>query len=131
MSRLVNNLVVFIRAQRGELKLSPQPARLAELLTSVAEEYQKVAATQGVDLTTSVKNEIMVKVDHERIKQLLENLIENAIAYSPGGGKVDSAWGGARERSLGLRQGSWNRDTTAGCQPYFSTHSSGVRKQPK
>jgi len=110
MSRLVNNLVVFIRAQRGELKLSPQPVELAELLSTVAEGYQKVAAAKGVDLVTSLKNNITVKVDRERVKQLLENLIENAIAYSPGGGKVElsterrekEAWVCVKDHGIGI-----------------------------
>jgi signal transduction histidine kinase len=91
---LVNDLLVLTRADAGALNLQLRPVDLVELARSRCEHMEQVASQRQVRLrilTSSLpdgQDACMVLADADRISQVLENLLDNAIRYSPSGGDV-------------------------------------------
>ncbi len=90
--RLVNGLLVLIRADAGTLNLRLQPFDLAEMARARCEHLAPLASRRKVNLVVSVDppeaNPCAVG-DPDRVAQVLDNLLDNAIRYSPDGSTVE------------------------------------------
>jgi signal transduction histidine kinase len=89
MSEMVENLLTLARADEGEVVLAKEPHDLRELVSEAAE----TAGMLGEEPFISVRCEVpevpvVLSIDRSRIRQLLLNLVTNAIKYTPSGGKV-------------------------------------------
>jgi signal transduction histidine kinase len=87
--RLVNDLLVLTRADAGALNLHLQTVDLGELARSRCERLAHTAELRQVRLLPSFEAEpYPVRADADRLAQVLDNLLDNAIRYSPPGGEV-------------------------------------------
>jgi signal transduction histidine kinase len=84
--RVVNELLVLTRADAGSLQLKPQPIDLAELAQARCKLLTNLAARQGIELKVSSSNpqsDLRVFADPDRLSQVIDNLLDNAIRHSP------------------------------------------------
>ena len=89
LARLVESILEISRVDAGRLELSAEPTELSPLVEVVVESRQVLASRRGVSLVHHpVKPGLVAQVDAERIMQVLNNLVENAIRYTPEGGEV-------------------------------------------
>ena len=88
ISSLVQGLLLLARADRGVLRLDLLPVKLQELLAEVGDQMRRLAENQGVKLTYGVVEPAAIQGDREHFKRLLVNLMDNAIKYTPAGGRV-------------------------------------------
>ena len=86
MSEMVQNLLDANRIERGEMKLNLAPTELSAPLSGVVEAYRPRAAAkqQSVHLQNETPP-VTVLVDPSVLVQVLENLVSNAVKYSPPG----------------------------------------------
>jgi two-component system, OmpR family, sensor kinase len=88
--KLSRDLLVLARADRKQLPVHKEPAKLGSLVAAAVEELSDVATRSGVALETDVRTGADdVQVDPDRIRQALRNVIENAIRHTPRGGSVN------------------------------------------
>jgi signal transduction histidine kinase len=100
--RLVNDLLTLSRADSEVLKLECEPADLGSLAQSVARRLAPRAEDRGVALyVTATADAPLALADPDRIEQVLVNLLDNAIKYSPPNGTVTIA---VEERADGMVQ---------------------------
>lgn len=85
---LTNDLMEISKLETGELKSEIQRINLRDVITDVVENLQYKAKKEKISLKTDISENIMVIADRNQIKQVLINLIENAIKYNVEGGKV-------------------------------------------
>jgi two-component system OmpR family sensor kinase len=99
-TRLVQQLLTLAREEPGAAPaLAGEPVALAELVAEAVADHALVAETKGVDLgATEVAVEAVVNGDRAALRTLLANLVENAIRYTPAGGRVDVKAGVAEGR---------------------------------
>lgn len=89
LARLVEDLRTLALTESGALKLEREPTEMRSLIAETMATFQGQAADAGIALTADVAPDVpVVEVDPVRIRQVLENLIVNALRYTPRGGEV-------------------------------------------
>ena len=91
MSDLVDSLLTLARADEGRFEIHREPVPLEPLVRDVAETAHILGESQGIVISLPVLEDALVMGDHARLRQLLLNLITNAIKYTPPGGEVEIA----------------------------------------
>ena len=107
MARLTEDLLTLARVESGETRFETEPVPPVELLHDAEESFREVARGHGVDLqimdsnngSGSVESLPQVLADREAIHQVFSNLIDNAMKYGRGGGRVEL---GARAAQRGI-----------------------------
>ena len=88
LARLIGDLLEVSRIQAGGLRLHPSEVDLAELAAQVVSAYA-ATTTAAFEFQLRFEEDLpLVFVDAERVRMVLNNLISNAIKYSPAGGTV-------------------------------------------
>jgi heavy metal sensor kinase len=93
LTRLTDQLLTLAREEAVALVPRPEPVDLAELAGGVAETLRPLADVKGVALVVEAGDGATVVGDPVRLRQLVMNLIDNAIKYTPPGGAVRVAVG--------------------------------------
>ena len=88
IARLLNDLQTIATAEAGTLQLYREPTDLAALIGDVAAAFAPVAALDGIQLTTDLTTTPELEIDPVRIRQVLDNLVANALRYTTGGGHI-------------------------------------------
>lgn len=89
MSRLVDDLHTLALAESGALRLQKSQVDLTLLLEETAAAFKPQAARAGVELAVEVSTEIPpVEADPSRIREVVSNLLANALRHTPEGGTV-------------------------------------------
>jgi hypothetical protein len=89
--RIAEDLLLLARADGGPSFLDHEEVGLAGLLTDAARGAQTLAAPHGVTVTVRCASELAVRADPDRIRQVIDNLLDNAVRHSPPGGQVELA----------------------------------------
>jgi len=89
LQRLVDDLRTLSLAEGGQLHLKRQPVDVGDLLTRLADGTQVVAQDRGLSLTVDVAAGLpALSADPDRLRQVLGNLLANALRLTPRGGAV-------------------------------------------
>ncbi len=89
MSRLVSDLLDVVSIEAGRLAVLPQRHDATVLLRETLDIFQPLATTKKISIATEVRaDSALARYDHERILQVLANLIGNAIKFTPQGGRI-------------------------------------------
>jgi signal transduction histidine kinase len=86
---LIDDLLELGHAETGQISLSLQRVKLADLVRDVVDDYRPAAEARGLHLDLSVGDELPeISTDPQRVGQVLGNLLSNAVKYTPSGGQV-------------------------------------------
>jgi heavy metal sensor kinase len=88
LSRIVESLMAIARLDAGEAKVERAHFDLAELASGTTEQMRLLAEDKNIALSCEAKREVSVEGDRSRLKQVVVNLVDNAIKYTPAGGRV-------------------------------------------
>lgn len=87
--RLVEDLLHLARAERGELPVDPVSVDFGSLVAEVAEEARMEAKKRGLVLEVArVRAPVRGRTDPARVREVLQNLLSNAMRYTPSGGTI-------------------------------------------
>jgi len=88
MRRLVLDLLDLARLDAGITVMAHAPVDIAALLTGLVERFLPAARQAGVALEIQVTGQLLIRGDGERLAQVFSNLIDNALKYTPSGGRA-------------------------------------------
>jgi len=88
LSHLVADLLFLTRASSGSPLIDPHPVDLASVVREAVEAASPDAEAAGVSLTASVPDSLVVVVDAMRMRQVMDDLLDNAITYTGPDGHV-------------------------------------------
>ncbi len=90
MSTLISQLLLLARADREKMEhFLFERINISELAEIVAEEMEWMAQESGIEIRTSLEDDLFIEADQTLIARVLMNLITNAIAYGKPGGHVE------------------------------------------
>ena len=85
---LVNDLLLLARADAGAVKLQKEPVRLDQVLEDQVSAFQTQAEERSIELRYTPSPPIVIAGDERWLHQLLGNLLDNALKFTPPGGRV-------------------------------------------
>jgi signal transduction histidine kinase len=90
LQALVNAMLDVSRIERGQLKIAREPLDFAALVREVVDEVQPTAPAHPIEqvISPDTSGAILVPGDELRLEQVVLNLLQNAIKYSPDGGPI-------------------------------------------
>ncbi|MHB8522142.1 MAG: sensor histidine kinase [Limisphaerales bacterium] len=88
---MLKTLMDISEAETGTMKLDLAKVNLPELIRGVIDLYQIVADEKKIIIQANVPADLWFQADRNRIQQALANLVDNAVKYTPEGGRVDVA----------------------------------------
>ncbi len=91
MAEIVDGLILLAKADSGTAKLDRKPMRLDLLVGEIKEDAEVLAEQKNIHVSVSRLDESTVLGDPLRLRQLMLNLVDNAIKYTPEGGRVTLA----------------------------------------
>jgi signal transduction histidine kinase len=88
-ARLIDDLLDVSRIITGKLQVDKRETNLSECVVSAAEALRITAETKGLTLRVDSDGPIWVEADPARLRQIVTNLVANAVKFTPRGGEVD------------------------------------------
>lgn len=88
LSRLVEDLTLLARLEAREFTLRPEVVDLGPHIAGLVDAHQSRAAAMSVTLDLDVADVGMLEIDPDRVGQIVGNLVDNALRYTPDGGTV-------------------------------------------
>ncbi|HEX4337241.1 MAG TPA: ATP-binding protein [Polyangiaceae bacterium] len=105
---MLTTLTDIVEAEAGAMRLDRHDEDLGQIVREAVELYDFVASEGGVAIVTHIDSGVSVHVDRRRISQVAANLVDNAVKYTPTGGRVevsvvaDGGWGVLRISDTGI-----------------------------
>ena len=110
MNRLIQDLLDVTRIEAGQFSIEPTRLRVGPLITEALDAQRPLAAAAALELEVEVAPDTPeIWADHDRLLQVFENLVGNAIKFTPPGGLIQVGAGSRYGQVL-----FWVRDTGPG-----------------
>jgi signal transduction histidine kinase len=86
---MLDTLMDISEAESGTMQLQRERVALADVVARAMDLYRDLADAKGVTLTADAPADVVVTADRTRLEQVAANLLDNAVKYTPPGGRVD------------------------------------------
>lgn len=87
--KMLNTLMDISEAETGTMKMNLEVIDFSIIIDETVEVYRYLAEEKNIMIETNVPKSLSLRVDSNRIKQVIGNLLDNAIKYTPDGGKIE------------------------------------------
>ncbi len=88
MSRIVHNLMTITRLDSGGERIEMRPVEMTSVLKSTLDHMSLLAVEKAILVTCNAPSPVWVTGEAMRLKQVIVNLVDNAIKYTPEGGRI-------------------------------------------
>jgi two-component system CheB/CheR fusion protein len=117
-SQLINDLLDLSRLQRGKISLNQETVSLPAIIDNAVETVRTDAATKGVEIRLqAIDQMLLVEGDRLRLQQIAWNILNNAVKFTPSGGRIEIALNKEGEQAAFVVT-----DTGQGIDPSFLPH---------
>ncbi|WP_223884106.1 sensor histidine kinase [Micromonospora craniellae] len=88
LQHIIDDLADLAAADAGTLRIHPEPTYVRDVVTQVVDSHRGTAQAAGIALTMQIEDDPVLPADAVRLRQIVGNLVSNAIRYTPPGGSV-------------------------------------------
>ena len=88
LTALVDNVLSLSRAERGGAQLAPAATELAPTIREVVETFSQLPRSRSVEIRAELEPRLVATVDANAFRQILLNLLDNAVKYGPAGQRI-------------------------------------------
>jgi len=88
LARMISDLLDATRAETGKLLIEPAPFDLAEVLDATVSSLRPLAQTKQIALDATLPPRLDAYADAQRVQQVVTNLVDNAVKFTPEGGRI-------------------------------------------
>lgn len=89
LTKIVESLLAISRLDAGEARMEREQVNMGELVATTADQMRLLAEDKNISLHCEAKENVEVEGDPSRLKQVIVNLLDNAIKYTPENGMVE------------------------------------------
>ena len=90
LERLVNELFELSKLEANQVLAKKEPFIISELVSDISSKYKLIAETKNISISTVLSKELPpVFADVSLIERVMQNLIDNALKFTPSGGKIE------------------------------------------
>jgi len=100
LTHLVENLLVFSRQERDRLLLNRKAVDVSRLVAAIVEEFEPLAQAAHARIMTDIEPGIVAEVDRDAVRQIVLNLLDNAVKYGPDGQIITVRLSSSAERAV-------------------------------
>jgi len=112
MGKLVATLLTLARADSNQIEMDFGGVQLSDLLYDIIEQIQPIAEMKDIHIATEINSHMVVRGDREKLHQLFVILLDNAVKYTPGQGRITvtshskqgSVYVSIQDTGIGIRQ---------------------------
>jgi PAS domain S-box-containing protein len=87
--QLINDILDLSKVEAGQMELQLEPVELGNLIAEVQATIEPLAQTKSLTLNTESVSELRLIADSAKVKQMLLNLVSNAVKFTPRGGHIE------------------------------------------
>src|SRR5260370_1181616 len=87
--QLINDILDLSKVEAGQMELHLESVELGSVIQDVRATTEPLALSKSITLNTELKREISLIADSPKVKQMLLNLVSNAIKFTPTAGRID------------------------------------------
>ena len=91
LNRIVSDLLTLVNIDSGGLKLNVSEMSINSLLEEQVKRLLPLARENGIEINLEMKDDISILGDNAKLEQVIYNVIDNAIKYTPRGGEVEAS----------------------------------------
>jgi two-component system sensor histidine kinase QseC len=107
MQSMVDNLLMLARLDAGQVKLNPQPVRLAELVDSCWRYFSDKASARRIVFENALPPNLTCTADREMLSLVVSNVLANAAEYANDGGRIRVSPSGSDRPELTFSNTGW------------------------
>lgn len=86
---MINNILEMARLEAGKMELVLEPIDFVDVINAVESVIEPLAEKKGINFSSIVQRDVpVIDGDRERLRQIVQNLVSNAIKFTPEGGEV-------------------------------------------
>jgi len=99
MMRLVGSLLALARADARQIPISKEKVALDAVVSDAIEQIRPAAERNGISISLRGDGQVQLMADQDLLLQLMLNLLDNAVKYTPNGGTIDVSWSGSNHHA--------------------------------
>jgi signal transduction histidine kinase len=99
LTYLVENVLNFSRSEKGTNRVSPAPGRLDDEIRDAVELFAPLARARQMTIRAALAADVTLPVDRDALRQVLLNLLDNAVKYGPAGQTITVGSEAAQDRA--------------------------------
>ena len=100
LSRIISDLLTLVHMDGGETQMKTEPVSLSDLISDTMKRLAPLARERGIELESTVREDVVCMVDSNKFQQVVYNLVDNAIKYTSRGGHVKVELSKARKKAI-------------------------------